>query len=107
MLKKCLMQQKQICYFCLGIKWNEGAHGRKSFLESLNVKCGPNVIAGLWKENSLWLSNARCQITEKYKKRRQVLRQLRKQNKKGNPKWISNKHYVDFTSYGSVSKMQT
>ena len=25
---------------------NEGAHGRKSFMESLNVKSGPNVIAG-------------------------------------------------------------
>ena len=24
-----------------------GAHGRKSFMESLNVKSGPNVIAGL------------------------------------------------------------
>ena len=29
------------------MKWNEGAHGRKSFMESLNVKSGPNVIAGL------------------------------------------------------------
>ena len=27
------------------MKW--GAHGRKSFMESLNVKSGPNVIAGL------------------------------------------------------------
>ena len=53
-------------------------------MESLNVKSGPNVIAGLQKENSLRLSNARCKITEKYKKRRQVLRQLRKLNKKGN-----------------------
>ena len=26
---------------------NEGAHGRKSFMGSLNVKSGPNVIAGL------------------------------------------------------------
>ena len=34
-------------YFCLWIKWNEGAHGRKSFMESLNVKSGPNVNAGL------------------------------------------------------------
>ena len=66
------------------IKWNEGAHGRKSFLESLDIKCGPNVIAGLRKENSLRLSNARCKITEKYKKRRQVLGQLRNQNKKDN-----------------------
>ena len=33
---------------------------------------------------SLRLSNTRCKITEKYTKRRQVLRQLRKQNKKGN-----------------------
>ena len=29
------------------MKWNEGADGRKSFMESLNVKAGPNVIAGL------------------------------------------------------------
>ena len=29
------------------MKWNEGAHARKSFMESLNVKSGPNVIAGL------------------------------------------------------------
>ena len=71
------------------IKWNEGADGRKSFLESLNVKCCPNVIAGLRNQNSLRLSNARRKITEKYKKRRQVLRQLRKQNKKGIP-------HVDF-----------
>ena len=66
------------------IKWNEGDPGRESFLESLNVKCGPNIIAVLRKENTLRLSNARCKITEKYKKRRQVLRQLRKQNKRGN-----------------------
>ena len=51
-------------------------------------------------------------ITEKFKKRRQVLRQLRKQNKKGNayiPGGFSTKiiPYVDFTSYGSVSKIQT
>ena len=38
------------------------------FLKSLNVKCGPNVIVGLRKENSLRLSNARCNITEIYKK---------------------------------------
>ena len=43
--------RKEICYFCLWMKWNEGAHGRKSFLESLNEKYGPNVIAGLWKDN--------------------------------------------------------
>ena len=29
------------------MKGNEGAHGRMSFMESLNVKSGPNVIAGL------------------------------------------------------------
>ena len=29
------------------MKRNEGAHGRKSFMESLNVKSGPNVITGL------------------------------------------------------------
>ena len=49
-------------------------------------------------------------ITEKYKTRKQVLRQLLKQNKKGNsfPGGISkNIPYVDFTSYGSVSKIQT
>ena len=94
------------------IKWNEGAHGRKSFLEALNVKCGSNVIAGLRKENSLRLSNARYKITEKYKKHRQVLRQLRKQNKKGNsyiPGRFSTKITPDvyFTSHGSVSKIQT
>ena len=33
--------------FANEMKWNEGAHGRKSFMESLNVKSGPNVIAGL------------------------------------------------------------
>ena len=51
-------------------------------------------------------------ITEKYKKHRQVLRQLRKQNKKGNsyiPGGFPTKiiPYVDFTSHGSVSKIQT
>ena len=83
-----------------------------SFLESLNAKSGPNVIAGLRKENSLRLSNARCKIIEKYKKRRKVLRQPRKQNKKGNsyiPGGFLTKiiPYVDFTSHGSVSKIQT
>ena len=93
-------------------KRNEGAHGRKSFLESLHVKYDPNVIAGLRKENCLRISNTRRKITEKYKKRRQVLRQLRKQNKKGNP-YIPGGFspniipYVDFTSHGSVSKIQT
>ena len=86
------------------IKWNEGEHGRKLFLESLNVKCGPNIIAGLRKENNLRLSNARCKITENYKKRRQVLHQLRKQNKKGDsytPGGFSTEiiPYVDFTRY--------
>ena len=50
-------------------------------------------------------------ITEKYKNHRQVLHQLRKQNKKGNsfPRGFSTNiiPYVDFTSYGSVSKIQT
>ena len=50
-------------------------------------------------------------ITEKYKERKQVLRQLRNRNKKGNsfPGGISTNiiPYVDFTSYGSVSKIQT
>ena len=50
-------------------------------------------------------------ITEKYKKRKQVLRQLRKQNKKGNsfPDGFSTNiiSCVDFKSYGSVSKIQT
>ena len=50
-------------------------------------------------------------ITEKYKKRKQVLRQLQKQNKKDNsfPGGFSTNiiPYVDFTSYGSVSKIQT
>ena len=49
-------------------------------------------------------------ITEKYKKRKQVLPQLRKQNKKGNsiPGGFSTYvPYVDFTRYGSVSKIQT
>ena len=32
---------------------------QKSFLESLHVKCAPNVIAALLKENSLRQSNAR------------------------------------------------
>ena len=54
------------------------------FLVSLNVKCGPNIIAGFRKENSLRLSNTWCKTTEKYKNRRQVLRRLRKQNKKAN-----------------------
>ena len=81
-------------------------------MESLNVKCGPNVIVGLRKENSLRLANTRSKITQKYKKRRQVLRQLRKQNKKGNsytPGGFSTKilPYVDFTSQRSVSKIQT
>ena len=44
------------------------AHGIKSFMESLNVKSGPNVIAGL-----------KCEVQnnqKKYKKHRQVIRQL-------------------------------
>ena len=51
------------------------------------------------------------EITAKYKKHRQVLRQLRKQNKKANsyiPGGFSTKiiPYVDFTSHRSVSKIQ-
>ena len=63
------------------------------------------------KKNSLLLSNTRCKITEKYKKRRQVLHQLRKQNKKVNsntPGGFSTKlipHFY-FTSQGSGSKIQ-
>ena len=44
-------------------------------MESLNVKPGPNVIAGL---------KCKVQNIKKYKKRRQVLRQLWKLNKKVN-----------------------
>ena len=47
-------------------------------------------------------------ITEKYKKCKQVLCRLRKQNKNGNsfPGGFSTNiiPYVDLTSYGSVSK---
>ena len=82
------------------IKWNEGAHGRKSFLESPNVKCGPNVIAGLQKYNSLRLSNARCKITEKYKETQTSVTFQGGFSTKIIP-------YVDFPSHGSVSKIQT
>ena len=63
-------------------------------------------------QDCLQLSNTRYKITEKYKKGRQVLRQLRKQNMKSNPYapgGFSTKiiPYVDFTSQGSVSKIQT
>ena len=44
-----------------------GTHGRKSFMESLNVKSGPNVIAGL---------KCKVQNNKKYKKHRQMLPQL-------------------------------
>ena len=64
------------------VKWNEGGHARKLFLESLNVKCGPNIIAGLRKENMLRLPHAQRKICHKYHKRRQVLRQQRKKKKK-------------------------
>ena len=54
----------------------------------------------------------KAQNNRKYKKRRQVLCQLRKQNKKGNSYTtggFSTKITpdVDFTSHGSVSKIQT
>ena len=54
----------------------------------------------------------KVQNNRKIQKGRQVLRQLRQQNKKGNsyiPGGFSTKiiPYIDFTSYGSVSKIQT
>ena len=76
-------------------------------MESLNVKCGPNVIGGLRKQTGLRLSNARCKITEKYKKRRQVLRQLRKENKKVNsyiPSGFSTKIMLILQAMGQFPK---
>ena len=41
-----------------------GAHGRKSFMESLNVKSGPNVIAGLKCKVQNYTRNAgKCYVT--------------------------------------------
>ena len=36
---------KAVLLFLFVNEMNEGEHVRKSFLESLKVKCGPNVIA--------------------------------------------------------------
>ena len=63
------------------IKWNEGALGRKMLLQFLNVTCGPNVVAGLRKENISRLNNAKCKINDKYNKGRQMLLRQRKKKK--------------------------
>ena len=83
-----------------------------SFLESLNVKCGPKCHCRTPKRKQFPTIKCKVQNNRKYKKRRQVLRQPRKQNKKGNPNIpgrFSTKiiPYVDFTSHGSVSQIQT
>ena len=92
------------------IKWNEGAMGRKMFLQALNVTCGPNVVAGLRKENISRLKNARRKISDKYNKRRQVLRQQRKKKKNDNsyiPGAFSTKITpdIDFTTERQVNIM--
>ena len=47
MPEKSLCSKSRVVISVCEMKWNEGAHGRTSFMELLNVKSGPNVIAGV------------------------------------------------------------
>ena len=84
------------------------------FLFANQVKWGStwkNVIFGIIKRKMSFKCYSNEKITEKYKKSKQALRHLRKLNKKGNsfPGRFSTNIIpdVDFTRYGSVSKIKT
>ena len=63
------------------LKWNEGAYGRKTFLEQLNLNCGLNTMIGLRTENRNRIYHTKRKLSDIYRKRRQILQQLRKKKK--------------------------
>ena len=71
------------------VKWNEGAHGRKTFLEQLNLNCGPNTMMGFKIENRNRIYHAKRKLSDIYRKRRQILRQSRKKKKGPDKSYIA------------------
>ena len=63
------------------ITFNDGAKGRQNLLESLNLDCANALKKVLAIQNKVRLDNARIKVSEKYRKQRQKLRQIRKGKK--------------------------
>ena len=61
--------------------FNDGAKSREDLLVKLNLECGVSAKKVLSIQNKLRLQNAKIKSTEKCRKRRQALRQLRKGKK--------------------------
>lgn len=63
-------------------QFNEGGYGRKRLFKLLKLDVGLHCLKGLQQQDKVRLNRAAYGVTEKYKKRRQTLRQLRKTKKK-------------------------
>ena len=63
-------------------QFNDGSHGRYNLFKSLKVVIGDNLRRGLQREQKTRLRLAAKKVSDKYKRRRQDLRQQRKSKKK-------------------------
>ena len=62
--------------------FNDGAKSREDLLSKLNLECGVSAKKVLSVQSKIRLRNAKIKSTEKCRKRRQALRQMRKGKKK-------------------------
>ena len=69
--------------------FNGGTRSRKILLDKLKVVCAQGSKKVLAMQNKVRLQNASIKITEKYRKQRQTLRQIRKGKKAGDVCYIS------------------
>ena len=67
-------------------QFNDRAKGRKRLYKTLNLNVGINAIKGLQREEKTRLRKASAKVTEKYRKRRQALRSIRKNKNKNKHK---------------------
>ena len=60
---------------CDGVsQFNNGAKGRSRLFKCLNMDVGDNSLKGLKREQGIRLRKSASKVTDKYKKRRQMLR---------------------------------
>ena len=69
--------------------FNDGAKSREDLLSKLNLECGVSAKKVLSVQNKIRLRNAKIKSTEKCRKRRQALRQMRKGKKNPDESYIA------------------
>ena len=82
-------------------QFNHGEKGRKRLYKTLNLNVGINAIKGLQREEKNRLRKASAKVSEKYRKRRQALRSIRKNKNKNKNK---HKSYMNIVMITLINK---